>query len=231
MKKRLNSVFFGVCFLAALSAQAYSFIYAKGDLLNSVGFGIVTLITGYLLFSEIRNDILRKQEQIGYYADRMMLQELIEWKAEFHELTNIQKASYIATKKNTEVLLQELKQITSRLETLENSNASALYLVAELQRRGLDGQKKALNLEVHYGKENTKELLNALQTLERKIDVDGKFNQILTLLEEGSISRTDAVDVLNAEEKKVKKVTPIYEDPNKALSAQEIASLFESYGQ
>ena len=229
MKKRLNSVFFGVCFLAALSAQAYTFIYAKGDLINSVGFGIVTLITGYLLFSEIRNDIL--QEQIGYYADRMMLQELIEWKAEFHELTNIQKASYTATKKNTEVLLQELKQITSRLETLENSNSSALYLVAELQRRGLDGQKKALNLEVHYGKENTKELLTALQTLEHKIDVDGKFNQILTLLEDGSISRTEAADVLNAEEKKDKKVTPIYEDPNKALSAQEIASLFESFGQ
>lgn len=252
MKKRLNSVFFGVCFLASLLAEAYCFIVLKGEVVNSIGFGLVTLITGYMLLAEIRSVIQSKQEKISYYIDRVMLEELGDYKAKLNDLTSIEKATYIATKKSNENMVKELKELTNRLELLENNNSSALYLIAELQRRSLEGQKKALNMQIHYSKENTHSLLAALNNVEKKIDVDGKITKILNLLEQNENLLKEQSNKINhrhsmeeqefleevaitnqylEEESVHKNITPPYEDSNKALTADEIATLFESYGQ
>ncbi len=267
MRRRLNCVFFGVCFLAALFAEAYSIFVLKGELLNFLGFGVVSLLTGYLLFAEIRDSIERKQEKLSVYVNQIVTNEMDDWKSRMTELTNIQKATYAATKKSNELLNNQLKEISGRVNTLESNNSSALYLIAELQRRSLEGQKKAINYQVHYNRENTKELISAVQSLGDKMDVDGKINRILNLLEQNDeiLKRTysdgpsyelieenndfqDEVAVAHEEligsyeepkqssyteedtyqEEKVT-VTPLYDDPNKALSADEIAALFESY--
>jgi len=264
MKSRLNSVFFGVCFLASLLAEAYSFIVLEGDLLNSIGFGLVVLITGYLLFAELRNSIHEKQSKVSYYVDHVVFEELGNWKTRINELANIEKATYSASKKSSELLADHLKEVTNRLEILESNNSSALYLIAELQRRSLEGQKKALNIELHYNKENTKNLLTALQTVGNKIDVDAKITRILNLLEqndeqlkktnnenrndenrydritsenmnfveEAAVTReakNEELDSQESTESYTNKITPIYDDPNKALSSDEISALFESY--
>jgi len=261
MKSKLNSVFFGVCFLASLLAEAYSFIVLEGDLLNSIGFGLVVLITGYLLLAELRNSIHEKQSKVSYYVDHVVFEELGNWKSRLNELANIEKATYTATKKSTELLANQLKEVTNRLETLESNNSSALYLIAELQRRSLEGQKKALNIELHYNKENTKNLLTALQTVGNKIDVDAKITRILNLLEqndeqlkktnnenrndetaseninfmeEAAVTREAKKEEIEAQDSKntntkINNIKPIYDDPNKALSSEEISALFESY--
>jgi hypothetical protein len=184
MKKRLNSVFFGVCFLAALLAETYSFIVLKGDLLNSIGFGLVVLITGYLLFSELRNSFYDKKSKLTYYVDHIIFEELETLKSRLNDSSNVQKATYSATKKSTEIIKEELEEIRNHLDALESNNSSALYLIAELQRRSLEGQKKALNIELNYNRESTKQLLEALQSEGKYSEVEQKLDKIITLLEQ-----------------------------------------------
>lgn len=310
MKKRLNSVFFGVCFLAALLAETYSFIVLEGELLNSIGFGLVVLITGYLLFSELRNSFYDKKSKLSYYVDHIIFEELETLKSRLNDSSNVQKATYSATKKSTEIMKEQLEEIRNRLDALESNNSSALYLIAELQRRSLEGQKKALNIELNYNRESTKQLLEALQSEGKYSDVEQKLDKIISLLEqkdellwdlnveslknqkssnypdfedeaavtaekiednrltEGTdqeypIPEDMTVDVNEPEkfvsenilpqeiekiddsqgeteedltEEEVEEtdsstIQPLYDDPNKALSADEIAALFESYGQ
>ncbi len=190
MKSRLNSIFFGVCFLASLLAVVYSIVVLEGDIVNTIGFGLVSLIMGYMLFEEIYTNIRHKQEQDNYIRD-VFLSEISKLRSGLKDLTNVEKATYSATKKSTEQLTAQLIEVVKRVEMLESNYISALNQVTELQKKALDNQKKATNLEIHYSKENTKDLLHAIEALDGKMITEDKINQILNSLEQKSGSQNE----------------------------------------
>ena len=127
----------------------------------------------------------------------------------YTELLNIQKATYAALKKNNQKMEEEIDQIK------------------EAQQKTLDGQIKALNISVNYNKENTKELIKAIKEECKGINYEEELMAILTLLENHNQEKDDKEEKEEAE----LEITPLYDDPNAALSVDEIAKLFNSYGR
>jgi hypothetical protein len=305
MKKRFNIIFFSICFLAALIAEAYCILVLDGDLFSVIGIGAVVLITVYLLMDSIRSKLVQSSDNIKSYVDRVYSEEAEKWSERYTELLNIQKATYTATKKNTALISEQFEEIVVRMETLEANNAKSMQKLIELQMKALEGQKNALNLEINYGKENTKQLMNVLREEGSRLDQKEELSKILSCLEDNNsllkeqinklenssyhsfdlhqgtrqqtgfiqdtfeneeetfgddfykaIDTLDQVDMdtepealviegmdqlaeepelIGAEEKAAATVAPavvpLYDDPNKALSADEIAALFATFGQ
>jgi hypothetical protein len=109
--------------------------------------------------------------------------------------------------------------------------------MTELQKKSLEGQKNALNLEINYNKENTKQLIKVLREESSRINP-----KELNLLQESSILKNSILEnsgielPMQGKEEEITlpeapAVVPLYDDPNKALTPDEIASLFASFGK
>jgi hypothetical protein len=187
MKKRLDIIFFSICFLTALIAETYCIQVLEGDLFSVVGIGVVVLITGYLLMDSIRSKWVKSNEQLKYYLGHVYSEETEKWNERYTEILNMQKATYTATKKNTAMLSGQLEEVVLRLETLETNNAKSLQKLIELQMKSLEGQKNGLNLELNYNKENTKQLIKVLREESNRFDLKEDLAKILLSLEENNI--------------------------------------------
>lgn len=295
MKKRINIIFFSICFLAALMAEAYCFLVLDGDLISVIGIGLVVLIVGYLLLDSIRGEWKHSSQKVLFYLEQLYCNEKEKWDERYTEILNLHKASYTATKKNSLMINDRFEELQKKLSTMEKSNTLALQRISELQRKIMEGQKNALNIEVNYNKENTKLLVKTLREECSKLNQDDQISLIVSLLqhnqellmEKSGDQRRGAVyaeeDALEfdtdfmelnqdevdpySEKEEVddeielgyeeteesnneieqpveqglesevemdqvnQEIKPLYEDPNKALTTDEIASLFASYGK
>jgi hypothetical protein len=296
MKNRMSIIFFGVCLLAALLGEEYCIQNLNGDLFSTLGIGLVVLIMGYLFLDSIRSNIRQRRDKAQFYLDRFVKEMTEKWSERYTELTNIQKATYSVTKKNTQEISKQFEDILLRLEDMENNNMNMLQILLELQKKSMEGQKNALNMQIHYGKENTKQLITAIRAEENKNDGSKQRSDILYLLKENNELLKNALDridncnrykysnediKMNAPEPMTSRqeeleseadppseneleihaeipqpedgsnllaqeaadqteeniksegvfVKPLYDDPNKNLSAEEIAALFASAGK
>lgn len=277
MKKRLNIVFFSICFLAALLAEAYCIHILDGDLLSVGGIGIVVLISGYLLLDSIREQWVKSREKAKFVLEKIHQEETEKWNERYNELSNLQKATYTATKKNTAMLQEKFDEILIKMDSLEKIYEKSAQKITELQKKSMEGQKNALNLEINYNKENTKQIIKVLREQGKKLDQEEQLSLISNQLEKNnaylqenigkiqyeysnegtsSESGTDSdtfefntfededksdletvwntsndqeLEENNQQEKPT--IVPLYDDPNKALTPDEIASLFTNFGK
>lgn len=162
MKKRLNIIFFSLCFLGSVIVEAYFIQTGAGNLFSIVALGLVVLITGYLLLDSIRSKLSESGKEIKNYIDQMYLEETGRWNERLTELQNLQKATYTATKKNTATISEQLEELIDRMDSLEVNNVKALQRLTDLQLKALEGQKKSLSLEINHNKENTRQLMKAI---------------------------------------------------------------------
>lgn len=241
MKKRLNTIFFGICFLVAFILEIYAIQVLNGDLFSSVGLGCVLLITGYLLMDSIREQLQENKDKAKFYIDHIIEEESDKWSERYTEHMNIQKASYTAVKKSTAIMQRQYEELLVRLDTLGADQEKANQKTTELLKKSLEGQKNALNLEINHGRENTKHLLQSLQEKDQNEEILNRLNAILTLLENRSAPEQNRFDEEEPEESEAESasiksnqrpnVIPLYDDPNKSLTPDEIANLFASYGR
>ncbi len=183
MKKILNSSFFGVCFLAALLAEAYIIRIGTGNLFSVVGIGIVALITGYLLLDAIKSGLDQRIRDAKLYLDQIYKEEAEKSSERFTEENNLHKASYTALKKNAQLMSQHAEEMMERLETLEHNMVKALSTMTDLQKKTMEGQRNALNFEINYNKENTKRLIQALREENNHTDVKELLMKLLNSME------------------------------------------------
>jgi hypothetical protein len=101
-------------------------------------------------------------KDVRFYLDQYLREEAYRWDERFTESNNLWKATYTATKKNSAMLSGELESVLQRLDRLDENTTRALQTVSELQRKSLEGQKNALNYEIHHNKENTRQIIKAL---------------------------------------------------------------------
>lgn len=186
MKKILNSSFFGVCFLAALLAEAYFIYVGTESLFSVIGIGVVALIMGYLLLDSIRSGLDQRMNDAKLYLDQIYREETEKSNERFTEESNLQKATYTALKKNGVQLSQHTEEIRERIETLEHNMAKALITLntlTELQKKAMEGQRNALNYEINFNKENTKRLIQALKEENNSADIKELLMKLLTGME------------------------------------------------
>jgi hypothetical protein len=255
MKKRKNTIFLSICFLATLLAEAYCIKNLSGNIFTILGIGGVVLITGYLLLESIRTTWLKNSENAKLYFDKLYQEETSKWNERYTEFDNLQKATYTAIKKNTAMLQEQLGNLNSRLD----KNEKTLQKLESLLVKSMEGQKNALNIEVNYNKENTKQLIKALKEESEKRNINEQLALILAALEKSKIDvvkqedtkaeeeseiladASETADIIKEEQESqytevsensdAPVVVPLYDDPNKSLTADEIASLFASFGK
>ncbi len=217
MKKRLNLMFFSICFLAAIVTEAYFIQRVEEDLISVAGIGVVVLITGYLWMDSLRGLFMQK----------------------YTEIINLHKAVYTATKKDTAEVTNQLTELLARMEIMENNTASALQLITEYQKKALEGQKNALNYKINYNKENTKQIISAVQEGSNRAELLELLSKLYHRLDGNEREKINPEDELFQEEDLTSEsvtsanpgVIPLYDDPNKNLTTDEIASLFASVRQ
>jgi hypothetical protein len=183
MKKRLNIIFFSICFLAAIIAEAYCLTILEGDLFSVIGISLVVLITGYLLLDSIGSKLIQSKDNLKFYLDHAYRDETEKWSERYEEMINLQKASYTAGKKNSAIISEGFDSINKRLESLELKTEKAMLKITELQIKSLEGQKNAVNLEIKYQKENTKQLIQALREENNLEVIKEQLEKILTNFE------------------------------------------------
>ncbi len=204
MKIKLNGVFFGCFFLMAFLAEIYFLLRPEADLFTIGSLGIVVLISLYLLIDSIRNQWRQSKEKTLFYLENMYREEVERGNVRYTEQMNLQKASYTAGKKNAANLEDKLEELMLRLQAMEKSNTEALRKVEELQKRLMEGQKNALNIEVNYQKDNTKTLIAAIREEAERLHSEDKLDLILEAIKElkelplqvdrGSISRKQYIE-------------------------------------
>jgi hypothetical protein len=212
MQKKMNIIFFGICFLAALLAETYCIQILEGDLFSTVGIGVVVLITAYLLMDSIRSYIKQSRETITSYVDCMLKEEKERWDTRYTELSNIQKATYAVTKKNTSLLSEQMGELLSRLVDMEESSAKEWQRMTELQMRSMEGQKNALNMQLHYDKENTGQIIQVLKEEKSETDFQEKLVNILELLESNYKFLKTQIDRLDEEKQTTGISENLYKD-------------------
>lgn len=184
MKKRINIVFFSICFLASLMAEAYCFLILDGEPISVIGIGIVVLIVCYLLIDTIQGEWNQSKQRMKFQLEQLYQKEAKKLDYKYTEILNLHKASYTAAKKNTLILTEKFDVLNVRLSSMEKSNELALKRISELQKKALEGQKNALNLEVNYNKENTKLLMKVLREECGKLDQNDQIALIISLLKQ-----------------------------------------------
>lgn len=212
MLKKINSIFFGLFFLIALILEIYAIYKFDADLFTTIGIGLVVLITGYIFMDTVRSQIQESIINIKLDLEKSQKEELDIIMKELKQLLNIQKASYTATKKN----------------------GSYLSSIEKLQIKSMEGQKNALNLELNHNKESTRQLIEVFKDENCKIEqYQEELKMILARLEDKNSSEANDGKNSNqgSSEDNKQTVEPLYDDPNKALTADEISSLFEAYRQ
>lgn len=292
MKKRMNTIFFSICFLAALMVQAYCIHILNGEIVSVIGLSIVVLITGYLWLDSIRGLWVESSERVKVVLEKKYATESRKLEEKYQELLNIQKATYTVLKRNDNTVCNQMEELNKKIDSLTKSYSRMI----ELQATGLEGQQKALNLILNYNRENTKmsitsfkEEINKLSnkdqidtmivllsevkeeiskktmlgesiafpsitnvesdestgnfTIESDWKTDSYFNNKLendiktidtnfaVKFNEESIDNTIEDEIKEAPNEEPQVVIPLYDDPNKALTTDEIAKLFASYGQ
>ena len=237
MTKRMNIGFFSICFLAALLAQAYCIHILEGDFISVMGIGTVVLITGYLLVDSIRSKWLESCEKVKATFEVKYKEETEKLNDKYQELLNIQKATYTAIKKNDIMVKEQFDEVISKIDSIEKNHIENSSKSTELLMKSLEGQKNALNLELNYNKENTKLIMNTLKDECNKLNGINQLDNIILLLEElktGSYINQNNSTYMKEEapvNEEPPLIVPLYSDPNKALTRDEIATLFASYGQ
>lgn len=209
MKNKNSSMIFGIGFLIVILGEAYLLNMTQPHLLSIIGIGVLVVVTGYLFFdaiweyftSESRMKELLRQEEVRQESEKM--------DSRYTELINIQKATYTALKKSDIKRQEEMNELSASLA--EN---------IQLQKKIIEGQKKALSISIKYSKEHTKELI---ETIEKSYK-DNLLETVSTI-----DMHKDQIDEIDKEKVELK-IKPLYDDPNATLSSDEIAKLFESYG-
>jgi hypothetical protein len=186
MKKKTNIMFFGICFMIAVILEAYCMQVLKGDLFSVIGIGVVVLITGYLLMDSISTKLFNENQKIMFYIEHSLSDEADKWNERYSSQINIQKATYAATKKNNVMAAEQFESILLRLENLEKSHEKAFQKMMELQKKSLEGQKKALNIEVNYSRDNTVQIVELLKTQGEKLDKQEQLSIILDWMEKNN---------------------------------------------
>lgn len=200
MKKWMNTLFLGSCFIAALLIQIFGVQVLEGDIISSLGLGIVVLITGYLFMDSVRGDIKKSIDKSKFYIEKSLSEDAEKWNARYMELLKLQKASYTATKKNSELVATKFDDVLLKIETLENINTKSQQKIVELQKKAMEGQKKALNLEINYHKESTKQILEMIQ-MEKNNNMEEQLSKILGKLEENEQLIKEGLNRIEALEK------------------------------
>jgi uncharacterized protein (DUF3084 family) len=223
MSKKLNMIFFGLCLLTAIILEVYCIHITNGDLFTFVGIGVVVIITGYLFFDSLRSRWNESLHNIKNELENMHREEMESVKCSLSQLYDLQKATYAATKKNTKFLQEEIKDILENLDTLQKEHGKAIEEIVKLQKKSMEGQKNALNLNLNYSKENTRQLMDLFQVESTRLGQEQErlFVSLSQLKDQNA-------KLPKAEAKEIK---PIYEDPNKNLTNEEISSLFDAYGK
>lgn len=265
MIKRMNALFLGGCLLAAIILEVYCIQVYEGDLFSSIGIGLVVLITGYLFMDSLRSVYKESFEKLKQQLKEFQEEEIAKRNSQYEELLNLQKANYTAVKKSEAFLVKQLEETLKRIDNFESSNVNNINKMIELQKKTLEGQKNALNLEIKYNKDNTKEIIAELQSrqdyevlkeqvtelkllIEKQMEDSSKrivtgfqqdeydFSNVSELektSDNDSVSEESASEEYDStieENMETPKIVPLYDDPNKALTADEIATLFASLG-
>lgn len=199
MKKRINTLFFGLCFIAAILIEAYCIQILKGNLFSTFALGIVVMITGYLFMDTIRSRVKKSEEAAKFYVDHLLSNEAEKWNERYTELLNLQKASYTATKKNTVLLNKQFEDVLFKIETLEDINAKAQQKIMELQKKVMEGQKNALNLQINYGIDNTKQIIEILRDEVKSMDTKDQLSNILSLVESNNSELLEYINQMQIE--------------------------------
>lgn len=186
MKKKLNTVFFGLFFLGSVVAETYFIQTSSGDYISVVGIGIVLLISGYLLMDSVRSKLAEQGKGIKSYVERMYQDETRQRNQQLTELINLQKATYSATKKNTAAITAQLEALLERVTVLEENHGKALERLEILQKKSLEGQKNALNLEINYSKEHTKQLMRVLREVGDQAETRELLHKIVEYIDKGT---------------------------------------------
>lgn len=236
MKRKNSIILFGLSFLIALLGEVYLLNMDRIDIFSVIGIGIVVVLTGYLWMDSIFG-LLSSNNQKRNLLWEEGLKELEEREiTRYTELINLQKATYTALKKSNQSLQEEIDHLK------------------QIQQKVMDGQTKALNISVNYSREHTKELINAIKAESSDVNYEEQLSLILSLLEnqnqtkeqeisediktDDELKPTDATNIYNDEDSQEDEnkeaeldIKPLYDDPNAALTADEIAQLFNSYGK
>ncbi len=183
MIKRMNALFFGSCLLAAILLEVYCIQVFDGELFSAIGIGVVVLITGYLFMDSIRSIYKESVEKSKQQLQELQREEIARRDSQYEELLNLQKASYTAVKKSEVLLIKQLEDAFKRIDNLENSSENYINKIFELQKKTLEGQKNALNLEIKYSKENTKEIINELQNKNDYEEFKDQISELKILIE------------------------------------------------
>ena len=212
MLKKINSIFFGLFFLIALILEIYAIYKFDGDLFTTIGIGFVVLITGYIFMDTVRCQVQESIINIKLDLEKSQKEEMDIIKNDLKKILDIQKTNYTATKKN----------------------GSSLSSIEKLQIKSMEGQKNALNLELNHNKESTRQLIEAFKDENSKIKQhQEELRMILARLEDKNPS--EANDTKNSDQELSEgdnqEIKPLYDDPNKSLSLDEISTLFDAYGQ
>ncbi len=206
MKRKISIVLFGISFLIAILGEVYLLNALEPQLFSILLIGAVIIVTGYLFFGSVGeyiSDSIKRKELLWEEIQR---QEAEKWDARYTELLNLQKATYAALKKSDVKMEGELKELSEEVEKLVRQ-----------QNRIMEGQKRALNISVNHSRAHTKTIIETVKEECGKIKENSASEKNY---EDGSI-----------EEKAESEIKPLYEDPNAALSTDEIASLFKNYGK
>lgn len=185
MDKKLNTLFFGSCFLAAFLGEAYCLLILK-EPISIIALGIVVVITAYLFMDSIRSKVVKGIENLKFLVDKVHQEESEKWNDRYAQILNIQKATYGTIKKQNTLLNEQVERLQTKLIDLENHHAKALQVISELQLKALEGQKNALNLNINYNRENTKQLINHFRENTNLLinHSNDNMNQLIKVLQE-----------------------------------------------
>lgn len=208
MKRKVSIILFGASFLIAILGEAYLLNVSQPHVFSIVGIGIVVILTGYLFFESIWEHISSINKKKELLWEEIIRQDAEKWDSRYTELLNIQKATYTALKKSDTKLEDQIEELSDKLRQ-----------ITQLQNKAMEGQMKALNIAVNYSKEHTKELKEAIKE-------EGKNKHAIE-----QANTIEPHDEVNDKEKAEPEIKPLYDDPNAALTSDEIARLFDNYGK
>lgn len=136
MKNRFNGMFSSLFFLGALLVFGYGLLEFREDYLSMLGLLVVVLIAGYLFLDAVRTQwTSRPQGKNSEDKEDADITDIMKFiKEQMEEYKDIQKANYVAVKKNTAVLEEKLEVLEKSIERLANEQESNIQLVIKYNR-------------------------------------------------------------------------------------------------
>ncbi len=198
MKRKLNTVFFGVSFLAAILLESYCIQRINEDMISVGGMGIVVLITGYLLLGSIKEDLLHTRDRIKNYVEEFYRVEMLRQKDKDEETNKVMKATYMTLKKNTALIQKSMEELQNRMDSLEKERDKDVLMLIELQKKSLSGQKNALHMQLNYDNQNTKKIVKAILDPSNQEEQNKLIRQAIDLSEYNNKILQETMIHLNA---------------------------------